>query len=430
MESQVHRRPVFERLLFAQSWEDPELDIAALGITARDRVLVTTSGGCNALSILTTGPATLIAIDMNPAQNWLLELKLAGLRALRHEEYLGLLGVRFIEEPSPHPAPPTELYSRIRPLLSPDARRFWDARGAVIQRGVLHAGRYESYLRLFRPLLRLAVGPRAVRDLMRQTMDTQAEFYRTRWDRPVWRVLLRAFFSRRVLGQRGLDPDFFRYVEGVPSFGEHWRRLVEHVVTDLPVRDNYFLAQIGFGRYLNRRAVPRYLQAENFDRLKEYADRVQIVTDELERFLVDAESDSIEKFAPTNVFEWVDEGTYAQMLRELWRVGSPGARLCYRNLLVRRERPECLAPLLRSHRAEARCLLLHDRSFVYHNFVIEEVVKPAGPPAPGSAATASISSRASRGDRAAWIVERTGLVGPKTAAQTSFIGAKSPRSAR
>lgn len=375
MESKIRQRPVFEKLLFAQSWEDPELDIEALQITPSDRVLVVTSGGCNALSLLTMEPQELIAIDMNPVQSWLMELKLAGIRALCHEEFLRLLGVQFIEEPNPTPASASALYAKIRDLLSPGAQSFWDRNVGMIHSGVLQSGRYEQYLRVFRRLLWLIQGGHTMRELMNQSPDTQRAFYRAHWDRPTWRLFFRIFFSRRVLGYGGLDPEFFKYTNGVGSFGEHWRRLAEHVLADLPVRDNYFVAQICFGSYLNRVAAPRYLHPGHFDRLKACAGRVQIVTKELEQFLLRSKPEHIDKFALSNVFEWVDEGTFEQLLREIWRVATPAARLCYRNLLVRRGRPESLAAQLRPHREPARQLLWRDRSFVYDNFVIEEVVK-------------------------------------------------------
>lgn len=375
MRSRIHERPVFEKLVFAQSWEDPELDIEALQIVPSDHVLVVTSGGCNVLSLLTTGPRELIAIDMNPAQGWLLELKLAGIRTLSHDEFLRLLGVRFVEEPNPNHYTSTEVYGKLRGHLSPSARSFWDRNLKMISRGVLQSGRYEQYLRVFRTLLRLIKGGPTVRELMNQSLDRQLDFYQTRWDRAAWRLFFRVFFSRQVLGWRGLDPEFFKYVDGVGSFGEHWRQLAEHVLTDLPIRDNYFVAQICFGSYLNRQAVPRYLHPRYFETLKEYASRVLIVTEELEKFLLKSDSEHIDKFALSNVFEWVDERTFHQLLLQIWRVGTPGARLCYRNLLVHRERQESLEGQLRSHRKKARQLLWHDRSFVYSNFVIEEVIK-------------------------------------------------------
>ena len=375
MKSQIHQRPVFEKLIFAQSWEDPELDLAGLQMGSDDRVLAVTSGGCNALSLLTRRPKELIAIDMNPVQSWLLELKIAGIRALSHEEFLGLLGVQFIEEPNPNVARPAQLYGRARPFLSAEAQDFWDHNLRFIENGVLQAGRYERYLAAFRRILWLLVGDRTLRDLMRQAPATQEEFYRTRWDCLAWRLFIRLFFSRRLLGQVGLDSEFFKYVNGIPSFGDHWLQLSKHVLTDLPIRENYFLAQIAFGKYLNCNAVPPYLHERCFGDLKTSVARVRIVTQELEGFLSHAGSNTIDKFALSNVFEWMDETMYHRLLLEICRVASPGARICYRNLLVRRERPNSLASHLRSHSDEAARLLWYDRSFVYSNFVIEQVAK-------------------------------------------------------
>src|SRR5256885_6989618 len=82
------------KLLYAQVREDPEVDVDALSITPQDRVLAVTSGGCTALRLLAEGPRELICIDFNPAQNHLLELKLAAIRFLPLAECRRFLGAR------------------------------------------------------------------------------------------------------------------------------------------------------------------------------------------------------------------------------------------------------------------------------------------------------------------------------------------------
>ena len=54
---------------------------------SEDRVLVITSAGCNALDYALLG-AQVVAVDANPRQNHLLELKRAGIRALDCERLL------------------------------------------------------------------------------------------------------------------------------------------------------------------------------------------------------------------------------------------------------------------------------------------------------------------------------------------------------
>ena len=150
MLTQLHTRPVFQRLLFASCFEDPELDRAALRIAPEHTVLCITSGGCNVLSLLLDQPRRLIALDMNAAQSALLELKIEGIRRLPHGQYLELLGIR----PSRRRL---DLYRRL------PAIRFWDEHPEMIERGLLNQGRFERYLGLFRRLLVLIQGQRRMR---------------------------------------------------------------------------------------------------------------------------------------------------------------------------------------------------------------------------------------------------------------------------
>ncbi|UCG86473.1 MAG: DUF3419 family protein [Gemmatimonadota bacterium] len=365
----ILERPVFERLLFAQCWEDPLLDREALQTKPGDALLSVTSGGCNTLSLATLGPERVIAVDLNATQNYLLELKIAGILNLDHGGYLRLLGVR-------ESGLRWHLYQAVRERLSPLAQAYWDSKRPSIESGVLRAGRYERYLNAFRYLLHVIQGPRTVRRLFEcESLEDQHRFYRENWDSRTWRLFFRTFFSRTVLGLGGLDPEFFTYVSGVKSFGDHFRRLAHHALVDLPIRDNYFLAQICLGRYLDEHAVPPYLRAENFNTLRNTVGRIEIVTGELGDILSQLPSHSVDQFNFSNVFEWVPQPTFERILRETHRVARPGARLCYRNLLVRRKHPENLDDMFAQHQNLAARLLWQDRSFVYSHFEVAEVKK-------------------------------------------------------
>ena len=75
----IHMR----NLVYNTCWEDPRLDRQALEIGPQDNVLVITSAGCNALDYALTGPNHVYAVDMNPRQNALLDLKIAGIKQPR-----------------------------------------------------------------------------------------------------------------------------------------------------------------------------------------------------------------------------------------------------------------------------------------------------------------------------------------------------------
>ena len=55
----------FRGLVYAQIWEDPEVDMEALAITPDSHIVTIASGGCNVLSYLTANPAKITAVDLN-----------------------------------------------------------------------------------------------------------------------------------------------------------------------------------------------------------------------------------------------------------------------------------------------------------------------------------------------------------------------------
>src|SRR5215470_11150417 len=69
-------------LVYNACWEDPAVDRQALRITPQDTLLVITSAGCNVLDYALLGPRRVHAVDANPRQTALLELKLAAIRRL------------------------------------------------------------------------------------------------------------------------------------------------------------------------------------------------------------------------------------------------------------------------------------------------------------------------------------------------------------
>jgi S-adenosylmethionine-diacylglycerol 3-amino-3-carboxypropyl transferase len=367
----ILKRPVFERLIFAQCWEDPRMDAESLCLQPGKTALVVTSGGCTALSLALLRPDRIFAVDLNAAQSNVLRLKIAGVKRLDHAEYLELLGVR----PSKRR---NRLYTRCRPYLPPAAAEYWDAHMPLIEAGILRAGRYERYLAAFRRLLLLIEGRRKIAQLFTpRSLADRRRFYEEQWNTRLWRLCFRLFFSRPVLGAMGLDRSFFTYVDGIEHFGAHFLRLTRHALVDLSPQENYFAAQICLGRYLDEKTMPPYLLAENYQRLQSAVDAIEVETMELGAFLARMADCSIDAFAYSNIFEWMPLDRFEECLRQTHRVAKPDARLCYRNLLVKRQTPSNLSSMFRPETALAGRLLAGDRSWVYSNFEVATVLKPS-----------------------------------------------------
>jgi betaine lipid synthase len=77
--------------IYAFNWEDPKVDRQLLNITKDDVILTITSAGDNVLDYLLESPRRIHAVDLNPNQNHLLELKIAAFTALPHEDVWSLV---------------------------------------------------------------------------------------------------------------------------------------------------------------------------------------------------------------------------------------------------------------------------------------------------------------------------------------------------
>lgn len=350
--------PYGGKLMFTQSWEDPACDLAALQPLAGKRLVAITSGGDNVLGFLLADPAHIVSVDLNPAQGFLVELKMAAFRRLTHDEMLQLLGVR-------SRARVGALYRAVRGDLSDSARAHWDAHQEWLERGLLVQGGFERYFAMIRRGLRVVVGARRLERLFTLLPAEQSEFYVREWNTWRWRALIRIGCSKRVLGSR-LDPSWFDHAEGVDSFGAHFSRLATHAIAELPARTNYFLAQILLGRYVSEEEVPDYLRPEHFDTIRNRLDRIELVTADVADALAALPAASVDAFALSNVFEYSPVGIFDRARRELLRTARPQARVALRNLLAPRrlaDDPAFVVDAVLSERLRDA-----DRGFIYSRF--------------------------------------------------------------
>jgi S-adenosylmethionine-diacylglycerol 3-amino-3-carboxypropyl transferase len=168
-----------------------------------------------------------------------------------------------------------------------------------------------------------------------------------------------------MLAKRGLTADYFNFDDGATSFADSFFRRTRNAIREIPVASNYFLAQYILGSYLTADAVPAYLLRENLPVVKERLDRIEIVTSDSQGWLGRQADASIDAFALSNICELMSLDETGRLFTEVVRTARPGARICFRNLIVPREVPESLAGNLELQSELSRMLIARDRSFVY-----------------------------------------------------------------
>jgi len=352
---------VHDRLFFAQVREDPRAEIAALAPSAGKTLVVVSSGGCTALSLLASGAGRVVAVDLNRAQNHLVELKAAACQ-LGARDAIAFLGA----QPSTTRA---ATYAALRASLSPPARRYWDERPRQIGAGVLGAGVSERFIGAVVSALILAVHPRSRVDRLLgcRTLAEQRALFAHEWDTWRWRALFTLLCNRLVLGNT-YPSQFFEHVEN-PSFALHFRRCAEHALTELPAASNYFLHQMLTGSYPTDEpdGVPPYLSDAGAKSVAT-GERLQLIDGGMTEYLRRCPAASVHGFALSNICEWMTPAQIDALFREVVRTAAPGARLVYRNFVDWTELPAWCERVAPDEALGVR-LSLEDRSVVQRRVV-------------------------------------------------------------
>lgn len=362
--AEIATRASFAGVRYAQVWEDADVLLAGLAVPPGGRVLSIASAGDNALALLLADPAEVVAIDLSAAQLDCLRLRIAAFRQLDHATLLELVGSR----PSQRRQ---ELFATVVATLAADRQPFWLAlTDDVAAHGLGGIGRFERYFGLFRRwVLPLAHG-RATVDALLAPRDraARATFYDRRWNGWRWRLLMRLFFSRLIMGRLGRDPAFFDHVGG--NVGEHVGRRVRHALTEQDPSANPYLHWILRGRHGT--ALPAWLRPENFDPIRDRLDRLTLLQQPIEA--LGADRRRFDAFNLSDIFEYMGEDGFRGAYGTLLGLANPGARLLYWNMMAPR-RGETLFPqrARRDSGAEAR-LYPRDQAFFYSDLVVEDVI--------------------------------------------------------
>jgi S-adenosylmethionine-diacylglycerol 3-amino-3-carboxypropyl transferase len=357
-----------EIVRYAQVWEDCDVLRRALAVGPGDDVLSIGSAGDNVLALLLDDPRSITALDLNPAQAALIELKLAAYRALGWEELVCLVGARDGHDR-------LDLYDRVRPLLSRRARRFWDQRLFDIAVGVMHTGRLERYFDGFRRHhLPSLVPVAAVRALLAlDDRKAQRALFARYFDTDAFRAVFANYFGRDTIAREGRDPSQFRWVEDVDVTAMLWTRF-RYACTELPARGNFYLEYFLTGGYRDLEAGPPHLRPDAFETLRARVDRVEIVTEELGGHLDAVEPGRYSKANLSDLFEYLSPEDSEALFVALGEAMRPGGHIAYWNLFVPRAPAKDSRARLRSYPATADALWRDDRAFFYRSFHLEEVL--------------------------------------------------------
>ncbi|BDD56066.1 hypothetical protein MAP00_001546 [Monascus purpureus] len=190
--------------IYAFNWEDPRVDHRLLNIGHDDVILAITSAGDNILDYLQKSPRRVHAVDLNPNQNHLLELKVASFIALGHRDVWKIFGE------GKHPDFRQLLISRLSPHLSSQAFQYWLEHTHVFTstsgKGLYETGGSRHAIKMVRYLFKVFGLEGEVRKLCEApTLNEQREIWprirRVLMSRPLhWAVVGTEWFAWKAAG--------------------------------------------------------------------------------------------------------------------------------------------------------------------------------------------------------------------------------------
>lgn len=359
----------FDELYYAQCWEDPLMNQAALEINPGEVVLGICSAGDNVLAHLLDDPALVVAVDFNPVQLRLARLKVAAIRTFDRQTFLAFAG--FI----PHPDRDS-LFRQLQELISAEDMEFWQQHMEMIRQGCIHQGKFERFFSLFRRrILPLMHNRKKVDRLLSEKTDTQQRhFYNRHWDTWRWRLLFRLFFNRVVISRSGRSEAHFAHVEN-GNISSVFRERAQRVLEGQQPWNNPFLQYIFRGCYPHETCLPEYIKPENYEIIRNRLDRLEFRQGDLGEILDEWQYQPVDAWNLSDIFEYLPEGTVKNLGEKIHRTSADKARLSYWNLLVPRQLSTLLPHRFHYRKELARRLWQRDRAFVYGDYIAEFVTK-------------------------------------------------------
>lgn len=378
-------------LVYNTCWEDPRLDRVALKIGPADNILVITSAGCNALDYALAEPQHVYAVDMNPRQNALLDLKKAAILNLDYPQFFQMFGRGRL--PGAH-----NIYKHsLREDLPKWSQTFWDKRinwfdnpnKSFYFRGT--SGAVARLVKIYTDNV-IRVRPHLEAMLDADSVEEQREIYEQHLRSRFWSELMKFTMNRdTTMSMLGVPKAQRKQIETQYEGGlvKFIQDCIETVMIKLPLKDNYFWRVYINGEYTPD-CCPEYLRESNFEQLRQDSvHRISTHTDSVQGFL-EKHDGRISRYVLLDHMDWLSD-RYFPLLEAEWQASldraTPDARFIWRSGGLRTDFIDQVEVSYQNKSRKLRSLLTYDtelaaelhpqdRVHTYGSFYIAQLNSP------------------------------------------------------
>ncbi|MDO8459796.1 MAG: DUF3419 family protein [Nanoarchaeota archaeon] len=357
---------MMENINYSLCWEDYDLVLNSLSISERDTILCIASGGENLFSIALKNPKKIIGIDYNEAQIHLVKLKIAAIQTLNFYVFVNFFG--FIRCNNR-----LYLFKKCSSRLDNDSKRFWLDNLDKIGRGIVHCGKLEKYLGVYRAFfLRLFLSSKKInRFLSSKGIDEQRRFYNQELNNLLWRLSFKLFFSQRIMQLLGRQKEFFQYNKK-KNISDYFLIKTEKYMKNISVQNNPFIHIILKGTVPIPLQGHPYLDKSNFNKLKKIVGKIILIEDDISDYIKKMKKYTFTKYCLSDIFESVSQDEYEEIIKEIANKSRSGSVICYWNNLVKRNVHTKTNNFIRLDIDPTKNA---DRVFFYSDFIVEKLMK-------------------------------------------------------
>ena len=311
--------------------EDSASELAALRPGPGKRLVCICAGGGRVLNLLEHGAEEIWAVDVNPSQTHLLELKTTAIRRFAYDDYLQVLGVRPCERR-------LDLYDKLRPGMSAAAQSYFDARPKLVARGALYQGSLERFLDRYVSNLTHLVRGRWIDKLFRCTSVAEQTKILPRWNSFLFRFVAQTICREWFFGLFSRDPGFWRFIPPNVKLHERIFELIHRYLENHLARENPLLWLVFYGRYADEKVMPLYLLPEPFARIKATLAtiRFEIIQGELGRVLEGAPAGHFDAYSISDISSYLSQPAFESTIEQVLRTARTQARFCSRGIFFHR----------------------------------------------------------------------------------------------
>ena len=371
----------FQRLVYPQIWEDPVIDMQAMGSLAGKHVITISSGGCNALSYLTDSPAKVSVVDLNHAHCALINLKIAAVCALdSHTDFYAFFGH------ADRRSNAGLYHAKIKALMPERARAYWEERSLsgvrinAFTKGFYRYGLLGNLIGFLHTLARLN-GIKLEELLSLKSIGEQE-----RWFDQKIAPIFDGWFVRNVatsplaLFNLGIPPHQYQALcNGEPKMmAEVLKQRARKLATVVDIKDNYFAWQ-GYGRCYDTRpdgSCPPYLMAQHWDALRDNINNIHVRQASYRDVLMQQPPRSIDRFLLLDAQDWMSDEELLLLWNEIERTATPDARVVFRTAgeasCIEGKLSAAVALLWHRNQTVSDSLHAKDRSAIYGGLHVYE----------------------------------------------------------